>query len=121
MIKGGGGRIINIASMNSYFGGVNISAYAAAKGAVVSLTRAMSNELAIKGILVNAIAPGYMDTEINQAMRSEITGKPILDRIPIGRWGLPSDLKGITVFLASPASGYISGAIIPVDGGFMGR
>ena len=121
MVKNGGGRIINIASMNSLFGGTNIVAYSAAKGGVVTLTKALSNELAGKGINVNAIAPGYMDTEMNQVMRNEKTAQPLLDRIPKGRWGTPADLKGIVVFLASPASEYISGALIPVDGGFAAR
>jgi len=121
MAKNGKGRIINIASMNSLFGGVNIVAYSAAKGAVVTLTKAMSNELAGKGINVNAIAPGYMDTELNQMMRNEKTAQPTLDRIPKGRWGLPDDLKGLVVFLASPASDYITGALIPVDGGYSAR
>ncbi|MCL2374346.1 MAG: SDR family oxidoreductase [Treponema sp.] len=121
MAKNGKGRIINIASMNSLFGGMNIAAYSAAKSGVAGLTKAMSNELAGKGINVNAIAPGYMDTEMNQIMRNEKTAQPILDRIPKGRWGSPDDLKGLVVFLASPASDYISGALIPVDGGFAAR
>ena len=121
MAKNNSGRIINVASMNSLFGGMNIVAYSAAKGGVVTLTKAMSNELAGKGINVNAIAPGYMDTEICQIIRNENTAQPIMDRIPKGRWGLPADLKGIAVFLASPASEYITGALIPVDGGFASR
>jgi len=121
MAKKGKGRIINIASMNSLFGGINIVAYSAAKGAVVTLTKAMSNELACKGINVNAIAPGYMDTELNQVMRNEKQAQPTLERIPKGRWGRPDDLKGIVVFLASPASDYVSGALIPVDGGYASR
>jgi len=121
MAKNNKGRIINIASMNSLFGGMNIAAYSAAKSGVAGLTKALSNELAGKGINVNAIAPGYMDTEMNQIMRNEKTAAPILDRIPKGRWGSPNDLKGLVVFLASPASDYISGALIPVDGGFAAR
>jgi len=121
MAKNNKGRIINIASMNSLFGGMNIAAYSAAKGAVVTFTKALSNELAGKGINVNAIAPGYMDTEMNQLIRNEKTAPPIMERIPKGRWGVPADLKGIAIFLASPASDYITGALIPVDGGYAAR
>jgi 2-deoxy-D-gluconate 3-dehydrogenase len=121
MIKSGGGRIINIASMNSFFGGIDVSAYAASKGGIALLTKAMSNELTGKGINVNAIAPGYMDTDMNQVIRNEKTSKPLMERLPKGRWGVPADVKGVAVFLSAPASEYISGAVIPVDGGFLAR
>ena len=121
MVKNGGGRIINVASMNSLFGGMNIVAYSAAKGGVVTLTKALSNELADKGINVNAIAPGYMNTDLCQVIKDETAAPSYLDRIPKGRWGKPDDLKGLVIFLASPASEYITGALIPVDGGFAAR
>ncbi len=118
-----GGKIINIASMLSFFGGYTVPAYAASKGAVAQLTKALCNEWAEKGINVNALAPGYMAT----AMNTELTNpenpryKEITDRIPAGRWGLPEDMKGPLVWLASDASNYINGAIIPVDGGYLVR
>lgn len=122
MLKQGGGKIINIASMLSFFGGFTVPAYAAAKGGVAQLTKALSNEWAGRGINVNAIAPGYMATEMNtKLIEDEKRNAEILGRIPVGRWGNPDDLKGITVFLASPASDYLSGAVIPVDGGYLGK
>ena len=120
MIKLGGGRIINIASMTSYVASRRISAYAASKGAVMQLTKALSNEWSSQGVNVNAIAPGYMDTELTANMIDTELGRMHTARIPMGRWGKPGDLGGAVVFLASPASGYISGAIIPVDGGYLG-
>lgn len=122
MLKQGYGKIINIASMNSIFGGVNIPAYSAAKGGVVMMTKTLSNEWAGKGITVNAIAPGYIVTDINKVMRSidylvDETNK----RIPKGRWGTPDDLKGVALFLASDASEYISGSLINIDGGYSAR
>lgn len=122
MLERNGGKIINVASMLSYFGGVTVPAYAASKGGVAQLTRALSNEWAQRGINVNAIAPGYMATEMNtKLIEDEKRNTEILSRIPAGRWGNPQDMKGITVFLASAASDYLSGAIIPVDGGYLGR
>ncbi len=122
MIDQGGGKIINIASMLSYFGGFTVPAYAASKGGVSQLTKALSNEWASKGINVNAIAPGYMVTEMNEALINDPNrNKEILSRIPAGRWGTPEDMKGIIVFLASSASNYLNGALIPVDGGYLGR
>ena len=122
MLKKGAGKIINVASMLSFFGGYTVPAYAASKGGVMQLTKALSNEWAGKDINVNAIAPGYMATEMNTALiQDEKRNKEILSRIPAGRWGTPEDLKGIAVFLASSASNYLNGAIIPVDGGYMGR
>ena len=123
MLEQGYGRIINVASMTVYFASVMITAYSASKAGVAQLTRALSNEWSSKGVNVNAIAPGYMATELTANMKEvnpkqyeEITG-----RIPMGRWGNPEDLQGTAVFLASEASSYISGAIIPVDGGYMGK
>lgn len=122
MIKNGGGKIINVASMLSFFGGFTVPAYAAAKGGVAQLTKALSNEWASKGINVNAIAPGYMATEMNtKLIEDEKRNADILARIPVGRWGNAEDVKGIIVFLASKASDYFSGAVIPVDGGYLGK
>lgn len=122
MLKKGHGKIINIASMLSYFGGYTVPAYAAAKGGVAQLTKALSNEWASKGINVNAIAPGYMATEMNtRLIEDPIRNTEILSRIPAKRWGTPDDMKGIAIFLASDASDYMNGAIIPVDGGYLGR
>lgn len=123
MLKQKSGKIINIASMTSFFGSEMVPAYAASKGGVMQITKALSNEWAQNGINVNAIAPGYMETKLtadmkekNPAQYEEITG-----RIPAHRWGKPEDLQGIVVFLSSSASDYISGAIIPVDGGYLGK
>ncbi|MFU0833363.1 MAG: 2-dehydro-3-deoxy-D-gluconate 5-dehydrogenase [Oscillospiraceae bacterium] len=116
------GKIINIASMLSFFGGFTVPAYAASKGGVAQLTRALCNEWAGKGINVNAIAPGYMDTEMNTALiNDETRNTEILARIPAHRWGTPDDMKGICIFLASDASDYLDGAIIPCDGGYLSR
>ena len=112
------GKIINIASMNSYFGGTTVPAYSAAKGAIVSLTRSIASDCADQSICCNAIAPGYMDTEMcanmTQERKDECTA-----RIPAARWGTPEDVKGPILFLASSASDYLNGATIPVDGGFL--
>ena len=116
------GSIINVASLLSFQGGLTVPAYAASKGGVAQLTKALSNEWASKGICVNAIAPGYIATEMNTAlMNDEKRAESILSRIPAGRWGNPDDFKGSVVFLASRASGYVSGEILTVDGGWMGR
>ena len=121
MLKNGSGKIINIASMLSYFGGYTVPAYAASKGGVAQLTKAMANELASQGINVNAIAPGYMATKMNvNIIEDEARNESITNRIPAKRWGTPEDLKGVAVFLSSEASDYINGAIIPVDGGYLG-
>lgn len=123
MIKQGSGKIINIASMTSFFGSVLVPAYTASKAGVAQLTKALSNEWAIHGINVNAIAPGYMTTELTANMKqvNPEQYEEITRRIPMGRWGNPEDLQGLVVFLASEASRYISGAVIPVDGGFLGK
>ena len=122
MIPQGSGKIINIASMLSYFGGYTVPAYAASKGAVSQLTKAFANEWASKGININALAPGYMATEMNTAIiNDETRNKEISDRIPAHRWGTPEDMKGPVLFLSSKASDYLNGAIIPVDGGYLNR
>ena len=116
------GKIINLASMLSFFGGYTVPAYAASKGGVAQLTKALANEWASKGINVNAIAPGYMATEMNtKLIEDPVRSKEILDRIPAKRWGTPEDMKGTAVFLASAASDYLNGAIIPVDGAYLVR
>lgn len=122
MLERGHGKIINIASMVSFSGGYRVPAYAASKGAIAQLTKACCNEWAAGGVNVNAIAPGYMDTEMNTALiADEQRNREITARIPAGRWGTPADLAGAAVFLASPASDYLHGAIIPVDGGWLAR
>lgn len=116
------GAIINVASLLSFQGGFTVPAYAASKGGVAQLTKALSNEWASKGVNVNAIAPGYIATEMNTAlMQDEKRAKSILERIPAGRWGGPDDFKGVVVWLASAASAYVSGEVVTVDGGWMGR
>lgn len=116
------GSIINVASLLSFQGGITVPAYAASKGGVAQLTKALSNEWASKGISVNAIAPGYIATEMNTAlMQDQERATSILGRIPAGRWGSPQDFKGAVVFLGSAASAYVSGEILTVDGGWMGR
>ena len=116
------GKIINVSSIMSSFGGINIPAYAAAKGGLTQLTRALSNDWATRGIRVNAIAPGYFDTQMNTALLEDTKRMTeILMRTPVGRMGTPSDIKGTAVFLAAPASDYITGAVIPVDGGYSSR
>ena len=122
MLKQGSGKIINIASMLSFFGGYTVPAYSASKGGVAQLTKALANEWSGKNVQVNAIAPGYMATDINQALMDDAgRSHEILSRIPAGRWGTPEDMKGIVVFLASAASDYVNGAIIPVDGAYLAR
>lgn len=122
MVDQGSGKIINIASMLSFQGGITVPAYTASKSAVAGLTKALANEWATSGINVNAIAPGYMATDNTAPLRAdEERNKAILERIPAGRWGTPEDLDGIVVFLASPASDYVNGTVIPVDGGWLAR
>jgi 2-deoxy-D-gluconate 3-dehydrogenase len=116
------GKIINIASLLSFQGGITVPAYAAAKGGVAQLTKALANEWASKRINVNAIAPGYMRTSNTKALQQDETrNRQILERIPAGRWGEPRDLAGAAIFLASTASDYIHGHVLIVDGGWMGR
>ena len=119
---GRGGRIINIASIMAFQGGITVPAYAAAKGGLAQLTKALANEWASKDINVNAIAPGYIETDVTTALRADaVRNRQILDRIPAGRWGRPDDLAGAVVFLASPASKYVHGHVLAVDGGWLGR
>jgi 2-deoxy-D-gluconate 3-dehydrogenase len=120
--QGGGGKIINIASMLSFQGGIRVPSYTASKSGVMGLTRLLANEWAPLRINVNAIAPGYMATNNTAALRSdEARNAAILERIPAGRWGAPSDLAGPVVFLASSASDYVHGHTLPVDGGWLAR
>jgi 2-deoxy-D-gluconate 3-dehydrogenase len=122
MIERGGGKILNIASLLSFQGGITVPAYAASKGGVAQLTKALANEWAPKGVNVNAIAPGYMRTDNTRALQQDETrNRQILERIPAGRWGEPSDLGGAAVFLCSAASDYVNGHVLVVDGGWMGR
>jgi 2-deoxy-D-gluconate 3-dehydrogenase len=120
--RGQGGKILNIASLLSFQGGIRVPSYAAAKGGVAQLTKALANEWASKGINVNAIAPGYMATDNTEALRNDSQrGKQILERIPANRWGDPSDLAGAAVFLCSAASDYVHGHVLTVDGGWLAR
>ena len=122
MIRAGRGKVINIASVLSFQGGIRVASYTASKSGMAGLTRLLANEWAGKGVNVNAIAPGYFATSNTTALRAdESRSRDILARIPAGRWGQPADLGGAAVFLASPASDYVHGAILPVDGGWLGR
>jgi 2-deoxy-D-gluconate 3-dehydrogenase len=116
------GKIINIASLLSFQGGILVPAYTASKGAVAQVTKALANELAPAGVNVNAIAPGYMATDNTTALRQDpVRSAAILERIPAARWGLPADLGGAVVFLASSASDYVHGHVLVVDGGWLAR
>lgn len=116
------GKIINIASLLSFQGGLTVPAYAASKGGVAQLTKALSNEWAAQGVNVNAVAPGYMDTDLNTALLADpVRSKQISERIPAGRWGQPEDIAGAVVFLASNAANYVHGQVLAVDGGWLGR
>jgi len=122
IVQKSGGKIINTASLLSFQGGIRVPSYAASKSGVRGLTMEMANELAPHGIQVNAIAPGYMVTNNTEMLRADpVRSKQILERIPAGRWGDPSDLAGACVFLASAASDYVTGITLPVDGGWLGR
>jgi 2-deoxy-D-gluconate 3-dehydrogenase len=122
MIKKGSGKIINIASMLSFLGGFTVPAYAASKGGITQLTKTLTNEWGPKGLNINAIAPGWIDTPLTKALVGNPDREPaILSRTPAGRWGKPEDLKGVAVFLASSASDFVNGAIIPVDGGYLAK
>ena len=122
MIERGVGKIIFTASLLTFQGGINVPSYAASKGAIGQLTMAFANEWASKGVNVNAIAPGYIETDMNEALINDpIRSEQILTRIPAGHWGKPDDFKGIVVYLASKASDYVHGSIVLVDGGWMGR
>jgi 2-deoxy-D-gluconate 3-dehydrogenase len=122
MLAEGGGAIVNVASLLTFFGGITVPGYAASKGAIGQLTKALSNEWAGRGVRVNAIAPGYMRTDNTAALQADAArSREILARIPAGRWGEPDDVAGAAVFLASPAARYVSGHILTVDGGWCGR
>ncbi|MCY0878762.1 MAG: SDR family NAD(P)-dependent oxidoreductase [Firmicutes bacterium] len=122
MVERGAGKIIFTASLLSFQGGILVPAYSASKGGVVQLAKTLSNEWARYGVQVNCIAPGYMATDNTAALRADPARQAeILARIPAGRWGMPEDLHGVVVFLASSASDYVTGAVIPVDGGWLGR
>jgi 2-deoxy-D-gluconate 3-dehydrogenase len=122
MVRQNHGKIINIASMLSFQGGIRVPSYTSSKSAVMGLTRLLACELGPHGINVNAIAPGYMATDNTRALREDPErNKAVLERIPMGRWGTPEDLKGIVVFLASDASAYINGYTLAVDGGWLAR
>ena len=122
MISRGWGKILNIASILSFQGGITVPAYAAAKGGIAQLTKSLANEWASKNINVNAIAPGYMETDNTSVLRqNEMRNRQILDRIPANRWGVPEDLAGAAVFLCSDASRYVHGHVLAVDGGWLGR
>jgi 2-dehydro-3-deoxy-D-gluconate 5-dehydrogenase len=122
MVAHGGGKIVLVASMLSFQGGVTVPGYAASKGGIAQLTKALANEWAPHGVNVNAVAPGYIATDNTQALRNdEVRSRQILERIPAGRWGEPEDVAGAFVFLASPASDYVHGIVLPVDGGWLAR
>lgn len=122
MVERGAGKIINIASLLSFQGGIFVPAYTASKHGVAGLTKSLANEWAAKGVQVNAIAPGYIDTNNTEAIRNDSKrNQSILERIPAGRWGLPEDLTGAALFLASKASDYVNGHVLVVDGGWMSR
>ena len=122
MVERGAGKIVFVASLLSFQGGVTVPGYAASKGGIAQLTKALANEWASKGVNVNAIAPGYVATDNTEALRRDETrSRQILERIPAGRWAVPDDLAGAFVFLASPASDYVHGIVLPVDGGWLGR
>lgn len=122
MLERGYGKIINISSMNAFMGGLYIPAYAAAKGGISQMTKTLANEWAVKGVNVNAIAPGYMGTDMNTGLMNDQNRAPqIMERIPAGRWGTPEDLGGVAVYLASKASDYVHGSVLCVDGGWLAR
>ena len=122
MLERGKGKIVFTASLLTFQGGITVPGYAASKGGIGQLTMALANEWAGKGVQVNAIAPGYIATDNTAALRADpVRSKAILERIPAGRWGRPEDMMGAVLFMASPASDYVNGAILTVDGGWMGR
>lgn len=122
MVERGSGKVIFTCSLLSFQGGINVPGYAASKGAIASLVKALANEWASKGVNVNGIAPGYIATDNTEALRNDpVRSKSILDRIPANRWGETEDFKGAVVYLSSPAASYVNGTILTVDGGWMGR
>jgi 2-deoxy-D-gluconate 3-dehydrogenase len=122
MLERGWGRIVNLASLLSFQGGIRVPAYAASKGAVAQITKALCNEWASRGVNVNAVAPGYVDTDMNEALVADSERRDAISaRIPAGRWGSGADLAGAVVFLSSEAAGYVHGVVLPVDGGWLAR
>jgi 2-dehydro-3-deoxy-D-gluconate 5-dehydrogenase len=122
MVEQGSGKIILVASLLSFQGGVTVPGYAASKGGIAQLTKALANEWAPHGVNVNAVAPGYIATDNTRALRlDELRSRQILERIPAGRWGEPDDVAGAFVFLASAAADYVHGIVLPVDGGWLAR
>lgn len=122
MVERGAGHVVNVASLLSFQGGLSVPAYAAAKHALAGLTRAMANEWAAHGVHVNAVAPGYVDTDVTAVLRADPQREPAISaRIPAGRWGVPADIGGAVVFLCSPAAAYVHGHVLVVDGGWMAR
>ena len=120
--SGRGGRIVNVSSLLAFQGGITVPAYAAAKGGLAQLTKALANEWAARGVNVNAIAPGYIETDVTAALRNDpARNLQIIERIPAGRWGRPDDVAGAVVFLSSRASNYVHGHVLAVDGGWLGR
>lgn len=122
MLERGWGRVVNVASLLSFQGGIRVPAYAASKGAVAQLTKALCNEWAGRGVAVNAVAPGYVDTGMNEALLADAERHAAISaRIPAGRWGRGEDLAGAVVFLSSEAAAYVHGVVLPVDGGWLAR
>jgi 2-deoxy-D-gluconate 3-dehydrogenase len=122
MVGRGYGKVVNVASLLSFQGGIEVASYAASKHAVAGLTRALANEWGPRGVRVNAIAPGYVETDVTRALRDDpVRRQAITERIPAGRWGRPADLVGAAVFLASRASDYVNGHVLAVDGGWLAR
>ena len=122
MLERGWGRIVNVASLLSFQGGIRVPAYAASKGAVAQLTKALCNEWAGRGVAVNAVAPGYVDTDMNEALLADAERHAAISaRIPAGRWGHGDDIAGAVVFLSSEAAAYVHGVVLPVDGGWLAR
>jgi 2-dehydro-3-deoxy-D-gluconate 5-dehydrogenase len=122
MLERGAGAIVNVASLLSFQGGITVPAYAASKGGVAQLTKALCNEWAGRGVTVNAVAPGYMDTDLNSALLADPARREQISvRIPAGRWGTPEDVGNVVVFLASPAAAYVHGQVLAVDGGWLAR
>jgi 2-dehydro-3-deoxy-D-gluconate 5-dehydrogenase len=122
MVARGDGKVVFTASMLTFQGGINVASYTASKHAIAGVTKALANEWAGSGVNVNAVAPGYIATDNTQMLRDDpIRARAILDRIPAGRWGQPQDIAGAVVFLSSPASNYVNGTVLAVDGGWLGR
>ncbi len=122
MLERGGGKVVFVASLLSFQGGINVSGYTAAKSGIAGLTKALANEWAARGVNVNAVAPGYVRTDNTQALQDDpVRSEQILTRIPAGRWAEPEDIAGAIAFLCSPSADYVHGIVLPVDGGWLGR